>query len=450
VGTFGHNGSAEPAGRPSRARLTVLAFVCSLSFVLYLDRVCIAQAVKPIQQEMDISNRDMGLVLMAFTLAYGLFEVPVGHWGDRVGARRVLTRIILWWSAFTALTAACWSLGSLLVVRFLFGAGEAGAYPNVARVIRRWFPAGERGKVQGLFMTCSSLGGATAPVLAAYLIGLLGWRWVFVIFGLVGVAWAAAFVVWFRDDPAAHPAVNPAERALIGLDEAVASGHHSPIPWRAVFRHQTLWVLAALMICASFNAYLYISWYPTYLQNARGVGQIRAGWLASLVLAGSATGMLAGGILADWITRLGPDRVRWRRRLGVGAYVLAAGWLYLSTLAASPELSAGLIALSCVTVYLQQAGWWSSMVEISGRHVGALFGLANGMGVFGAMASQFFFGAFADWRAAQGYTGRDQWDPAFGVYLGVLFTAAACWCFVDPTRPVVAEPDSGKTPEDHG
>src|SRR5262249_46435888 len=159
----------------SRGRLVVLAFLCSLSFVLYLDRVCIAQAVAPIQREMNISNRGMALVLMAFTLAYGLFEVPVGHWGDRVGARRVLTRIVLWWSAFPAVTAVCWALGSLLVVRFVFGAGEAGAFPNVARVIRRWFPPSERGRVQGLFLTSSLLGGAVAPLVAASLIGVLGW-----------------------------------------------------------------------------------------------------------------------------------------------------------------------------------------------------------------------------------------------------------------------------------
>src|SRR5439155_26208892 len=190
---MGNVPSSDVTERPSRARLVVLAFLCSLSFVLYLDRVCIAQAVTPIEREMDISHTRMSLILMAFTLAYGLFEIPVGHWGDRVGAHRVVTRIAVTWSAFTALTAACWNFWSLVAVRFLFGAGEAGAYPNVARVIRRWFPAGERGRVQGLFMTSALLRGAVAPLVAAYFIKLLGWRWVFVVFGLVGVVWAAAF-----------------------------------------------------------------------------------------------------------------------------------------------------------------------------------------------------------------------------------------------------------------
>jgi MFS transporter, ACS family, glucarate transporter len=150
-----------PARReaPTHARLVVLTLLCLLAFVLYLDRVCIGQAVGSIQDELDLSNTQMGMVLMAFTLAYGLFEVPTGRWGDRFGSRAVMVRIVIWWSAFTALTGVCTGVGTLLVVRFLFGAGEAGAYPNVARVIARWFPPRERSRVQGLFMASSLVGG---------------------------------------------------------------------------------------------------------------------------------------------------------------------------------------------------------------------------------------------------------------------------------------------------
>src|SRR5439155_6979396 len=293
---MGNVPSSDVTERPSRARLVVLAFLCSLSFVLYLDRVCIAQAVTPIEREMDISHTRMSLILMAFTLAYGLFEIPVGHWGDRVGAHRVVTRIAVTWSAFTALTAAFWNFWSLLIVRFLFGAGEAGAYPNVARVIRRWFPAGQRGRVQGLFMTCALLGATFAPVVAAYLIELFGWRWVFVIFGLTGVAWGVAFAAWFRDDPHTHPAVNAAERALIGPAADLGSqpaSDETGIPWRTIRGNRTLWLLGAIMVLISFNSYLYISWYPTYLQDARGVPQLSSGWLSSLVLFAGAAGMLS-------------------------------------------------------------------------------------------------------------------------------------------------------------
>ena len=247
--------------------------------------------------------------------------------------------------------------------------------------------------------------------------------------------WAAAFVWWFQDDPHIHPSVTPAERALIGVEPPPVG--HPGIPWAAAAGNRTLWLLGTIMICGAFNGYLYNSWYPTYLQKARGVDPQTAGWLASMVLGAGAVGTLGSGLLVDWVTRHASNPVRGRRLIGVAAYGTAACWLVLAMNADSPYLSAGLTAVSCLFMYCQQSGWWSSIVDISGRHVGALFGLANGVGVFGAMSSQFLFGAFADWRKDLGYVGRDQWDPAFYIYLGALVTAATCWAFVDPTRPVV-------------
>src|SRR3954453_3712700 len=199
------------SSRPTRARFVVLGVLCMLSGILYLDRICMSAALDSIQTDLALTNTQGGYVLMAFTLAYGLFEVPTGRWGDRIGGRRVLTRISLWWSAFTALTGACTGLWTLLGVRFLFGAGEAGAFPNVARILSRWFPDEERGRAQGLLLAASSIGGAIAPFAPPVLIKVLGWRLTFAAFGGVGALWAAGFWWWFRDDPATHPEVNPAE-----------------------------------------------------------------------------------------------------------------------------------------------------------------------------------------------------------------------------------------------
>src|SRR5262245_41731680 len=432
--------------RPSRARLTLVGLLCALTFALYIDRVCIAQAVEPIQQELQLSNTQMSYVLMAFTLAYGLFEVPTGRWGDRVGSRAVLTRIALWWSAFTTLTAVCTGFYSLLLVRFLFGAGEAGAYPNAARVISRWYPTSERGRAQGLIQTAALVGGAAAPVVAAYLIRGLGWRGAFVVFGGLGVIWAVAFWLWFRDDPARHPAVNAGELALLGGERHAGVQAHEAIPWRLVLCNRSIWTLGLIMVCGAFNSYLYFSWFPKYLEAARDVGSVEAGWLASLVLAGGAAGTLLGGVLDDLLRR-GVLRYG-RRRLGATAYVLAAGFLGLGLLCESPRALAVCASLSCLAAMCTMSGWWSCAIEISGRHLGALFGLMNGMGVFGAMGSQFFFGAFADWRASQGYSGRAQWDPAFAVYVVVLLTAAACWASY-VSRPVVGK-DAGTEGKDEG
>jgi MFS family permease len=428
-----------PARRqaPTHARLVVLAFLCLLSFVLYLDRVCMGQAVGPIQDELGLSNTQMGMVLMAFTLAYGLFEVPTGRWGDRFGSRAVLTRIVIWWSAFTALTGVCTGVGTLLAVRFLFGAGEAGAYPNVARVIARWFPPRERGRVQGLFMASSLVGGMAAPVLAGYLIGVWGWRRMFGAFGVIGLAWAAAFATWFREDPAAHPAVNAAERALIGAAPPPPS--HAHVPWRAALTNRNIWLLGTIISCGAATSYLYYSWYPKYLQAARDVGPIESGWLVALVLAGGVAGMMGGGILGDRFIRRSADGGRARRRLGTGAFVVAASLLLASTASDSPLTSTMLAASSCLAMACQQSAWWSSASEIGGRNLGALFGLLNMMGMPGAMASQFFFGAWADWRQAQGFTGRAQWDTGLFAYAGLLLLGAVCWWFVDTSRSIGEE-----------
>lgn len=428
-----------PLERPTRARLVVLGYLCTLAFILYLDRICIGQAEMPIRAEMELSKTEMAFVMMAFTLAYGLFEMPTGHWGDRIGARRVLARIVLWWSAFTALTGAAVGFWSLLLVRFLFGAGEAGAFPNVARVVARWFPPGERGRVQGILLAASLVGGTMAPVLAASLINLWGWRWPFVVFGAVGVVWTAVFLWWFRDDPAAHPAVNAAELHVITGDApstAARLAPHERFPWRATFTNRNIWLLGTITTCAAFVSYLYFSWYTTYLREGRGLSLTDASQLNSLVLGAGAVGILGGGLLDDLIARRSADPTRWRRRAGLIAYVVAAVLLLAGSFADDAYLSAGLTALSCLLMLSQQSNWWSCAIAISGRHVGALFGLMNGMGTFGAMASQFFFGAFADWRAGQGFTGRAQSDPAFFVYAGLLTVGACCWLLVDPARRV--------------
>jgi MFS transporter, ACS family, glucarate transporter len=456
--------SADLPGSPpdaSRVRYGVLGYLCALSFILYIDRVCISKAATPMMQDLELSQTEMGFVFGAFTVAYGLFEVPTGRWGDRYGSRGVLTRIVLWWSAFTALTGCVFTLDSgyslrlpglevavpimvsgyvlLLVVRFLFGAGEAGALPNSARVIARWFPPGSRGPAQGLITTSALVGGAVAPVIAAYLIQLAGWRLSFVIFGALGLVWAAAFYLWFRDDPARHPGVNEAELRLISAagKSAPLAERHPPVPWGRVLTSANVWLLGGVSTCTSFVSYMYFSWYPTYLEKGRQVDNILSGWLSSLVLAGGALGCVLGGYLTDFLTRRTNSR-RWGRRLiGVTGLITAAVLLTASVRCKAPVAAALLTAGASLTAFTALPSWWAVVTEISGQHLGALFGLMNSLGVPGAVLSQIFFGWFADRRGELGYTGRDQWDPGFYVYSGVLLIAALGWLFIDATRSAV-------------
>lgn len=422
----------------TKARFKVLGVLCLLSGILYLDRICISAAVDSIQTDLKISNTQTSYFLMAFTLAYGLFEIPTGRWGDRLGARRVLTRISLWWSAFTALTGACTGLWSLVAVRFLFGAGEAGAFPNIARVMSRWFPDHERGRAQGVLLAASLAGGALAPFLAAILIQLIGWRLTFVVFGGLGAVWASGFYFWFRDDPADHRAASAKEVAHIGRG-ASASNVHSRIPWALVARNPSIWLLSLIMACASFNSYIYFSWFPKYLKSARGVDVTEAGLMASMVLGFAAAGTLMGGYLLDWFAASGG--IGRKRLIGGCSFFLASAMLACGLLSENPWLASFFAAMSCFATQTTQPLWWTCAIGISGKHTGALFGLMNSVGVFGALSSQYLVGLLADLLGERGFTGRDQWDPIFYINMGVLVVAGLLWSsFVFKT---VEECDAG-------
>jgi ACS family glucarate transporter-like MFS transporter len=325
---------------------------------------------------------------------------------------------------FAALTGAATGLVLLLVVRFLFGAGEAGAFPNAARIISRWFPAGARGPAQGLVVTSALVGGAFNPLATQYLLDTLGWRWAFAVLGLPGVLWAVVFSAWYRDDPAAHAGTNEAERRHIrtGTDPYAPPEAHPPIPWRQVS-------------CGSFTTYLFFSWYPTYLKEGRGVTPDRTGVLAGLVLAGGAVGNTAGGWLSDWLVRRTGSRRLARRSIGFAMLGSAAVAMAASIHCDSPW-TAACCAWACLAVHVQLASWWGAVTEVSGKHLGALLGLMNSLGVPGAVTSQLFLGRFVDWLADLGGLGRACWDPAFYLYATVLLAGALCWLFVDTTKTI--------------
>jgi MFS family permease len=453
---------APVPGDATRVRYGVLGYLCALSVILYIDRICISKAAPAIQTDLDLSSTEMSIVFGAFIVAYGLFEVPTGRLGDRYGSRGVLTRIVLWWSAFTALTGCVFTLDSgytlalpgldyelpvmvpglvlLVVVRFLFGAGEAGALPNSARVIARWFPPGQRGPAQGWITTSALVGGAVAPVIAAYLIQSVGWRLSFVLFGSLGLVWAAAFWQWFRDDPAKHPRVNSAELRLIGAGrQAPKAQSHPPVPWRTVVTSPNVWLLGGVSTCSCFVSYLYYTWLPTYLEKGRQASNIDAGWLSSLVLAGGALGCILGGYLTDHLARRTGNRRRSCRLIGSVGMTTAAVLLVGSVQCDNTAAAAGLVACASLSAFTALPSWWAVVTEISGPHLGALFGLMNSLGVPGAVASPLFFGMLVDLRGQEGFTGRDQWDPGFYVCAAVLLLAALGWRCIDDT-PSVVEP----------
>jgi ACS family glucarate transporter-like MFS transporter len=248
-------------------RYFVLAFLCALSVILYLDRVCISVALPRIQAEFGIPPEQLGWVSLAFSISYAAFEIPSGHMADRAGPRRVLTRIVVWWSMFTALTGAVMGLPSLLVTRFLFGAGEAGAVPNISTAVSRWFPARMRAAAMGATAGAAQVGGALSPLLVVPIQQRYGWRAPFLVFALSGVAWAVVWYAWFRDTPAEKSGVSQAER------DEMSAAPPPPVhglPWRVALASGTLWGLIVTWFAGVYCAFFGIFWLPTYLVKARG------------------------------------------------------------------------------------------------------------------------------------------------------------------------------------
>lgn len=272
--------------KASTVRYRVMGFLCVLSFLTYFDRICIMRVQPEIQAELDISDQQMGLIFGMFWLAYGLFEIPTGWLGDRYGARVTLTRIVLAWSVLTALTGSAAGFWSLLTYRFLFGVGEAGAYPNMARVQAAWLPPETRARFGGLLWLVARWGGAFSPLLFGALVRwadspefrqtvagipvlshfaqLSAWRTAFWLAGLLGVVWCLCFYPWFRDDPAEKSGVNAAELKIIRAGRTGPPEGHAVPPgmWRSLFTCPSLWAMGCLYICGSFGWSFFASWMP--------------------------------------------------------------------------------------------------------------------------------------------------------------------------------------------
>src|SRR2546425_887007 len=412
--------------QPTRARFTLLRFAFALSAVTYLDRVCIATAATSIREELHLSAVQMGWIFSAFTLAYAVFEIPSGWLGDTIGPRKVLTRIVLWWSAFTMATGAAWNYISLLAFRFLFGAGEAGAFPNASRSFSQWFPTAERGRAHGIIFMGTRLGGALAPPLAIALITAAGWRASFWIFGSVGVFWALLWWRWFRDDPAKHPSVNADELQVIEKGRGGPTTHHK-FDWRLLLNANLLFICLTYF-AFGYGLYFYLTWLQTYLREARGFSASQAGLLASMVLLSGAGASIAGGFWTDhWVKRYGL-RIG---RCGVASTALIGSGLILAVAAVTGNslIAALLIAAAAGVADLCISAAWSVCLDIGRESAGTVTGCMNTFANLG--------GAIAP--VAMGYAVQSwgSWSTPLLITSALYVFGGLISLLVDPNIPLV-------------
>jgi MFS family permease len=431
----------------THVRVRVMVFLCVLSFLTYYDRQCIVRAQEVMQQSLALSDWQLALVLGAFWLAYGLFEIPGGWMGDRYGSRFTLTRIVLAWSVFTALTGAATGFYSLLLYRFLFGMGEAGAYPNMAHVQSRWLPIAERARAGGVLWMCARCGGAFAPLIFGTLTRGIdslqssvagtasfqwfadtpSWRIAFFVSGGLGVIWCLAFYPWFRDDPAEKKSVGvPELRHIESGRGTIDVGHHMDAGmWGRLFTSPSLWGVTLYYVCGSMGWSFYVSWMPRYLKEIHGVTFEKSEWTLVGPLLCGGIACLVGGFLSDEFVR----RTGWRR-VGRAVFPVSGCSIAAAAMLAIPYVSShrDAVILMCVASAAYdfgQAATWASVVDIGGRYAGVALGFIN-MGASLGNALQPSIGE----RVFNSFG----WNTLFGLYAVAFLLAMTTWAAINPTQ----------------
>lgn len=401
--------------KPTHARYWVVAFALSLAMIMYIQRVAISAAIVPIAADLHLNKAETGVVLGAFGLSYALFEIPMGLLGDKLGVRWVLTQVVLLWSVFTALTGAAWNLTSLWVIRFLFGAGEAGCFPNLTRMLSAWLPLSERVKAQAVMWAFGRWGGALAPPVAIAVISMFGWRLGFVALAMFGVVWVALFLPWFRNDPAQHKSVNQAELALLesGRDLVL---HERGVSWYRLLLQKDIFFLGLQYFGFSYTWYFYVTWLPTWLHEARGLSLTQVGLYATWPLAAGGCGSIVSGFLPLSIPR------KW---VAIGGFFTTAILIFIIPSVSSVPGAMALMAVASFSSDLTMPISWNTCVEIGKEYTATVSSTMNMLGNFAGFVAPVVFGFILQYTHAN--------------YAIVMYTMAvaaivsgACWFFLEP------------------
>jgi MFS transporter, ACS family, glucarate transporter len=417
---------ASSSARPTHVRHIVLGMTVAAYMITYMDRQVLATTRPAIMAELGISLIAMGWVTFAFRMAYALFQVPGGWLGDTIGARRALTMVVSWWSAFTALTALAWSAASMIVIQVFFGLGEAGAFPIATRSLSRWMRPTERGFAQGITHAGSRLGGAiTPPIVALAIVPFFGWRAAFYAFGVLGVVWSAVWFYYYRDTPEEHSGVNQAERELIAGGIKRKGG--GKVPWRQILSHGNLWVLSVMYFFYNYNLNVYQDWFPTYLRQSKGMTLAQMGIYASLPLMAGVVGDLAGGWFSDIVLRRTGNLNLARRWVAIAGFILSAAATVPAVFAHDPKVS---VACYCVAFFGLE--WtvgisWAVTLDIGGDYAGSVSAVMNMLGnIGGAVAA-----TVVTYTAA-----RYGWNVPFLMTAALCLIAAVLYLKIDASRRV--------------
>jgi MFS family permease len=420
---------------PTHARHWVLVFAATLAVIIYIDRVCLAQAKLSVAVDLHLSDVQMGWVFSVFLVAYGIFGMPVGWLGDKFGPRKVLLGAVIVWSIFTAATGLAWGFISLAVMQFCFGAGETGAFPNLAKLYTNWLPSRERSRAVGIMWLASRWGGAVTPMLVVWVISLVGWRWTFPLLTIPALVWAAIFFFWFCDHPHDHPSVNPAELEVIG-NVRTSSAASTTVPWGRILQSRAVWLLFVQYFCFGYGWYFYLTWLPTYVKEARGFELQKGAMLSGIPLFFGGFACIASGWLAGWLVRRGLAVAHVRRGLAFVGYGGAAVMLLLSARIANPIWAMLVMGLASFSLDLTLPICWNSAMDVGGKYAGTVSGNMNMAGQIGGAVGPLVTGFILQHM-------HRNWTLVLAISAAIYVLGGLCWIWIDPVTPISADDDLG-------
>lgn len=411
---------------PKRYLLVLMTFM--LSVLLYIDRICISAAKEPVAGALGLSDTQMGWVMSAFALGYALFQTPSGILADRFGPRRILTLVVGFWSLFTGLTAVAYGFVSMLVIRFLFGAGEAGAFPNMARAAFSWIPMAERGRVQGINFSGSRLGAAFALPVVAWMVNSYGWRGSFVVLSVIGFAWALFFYAWFRDDPTEHHGISAEESEYILQNRQSPDGGKSgsqKLSLGTMFGSRNMWLTMGQYFASNFTFFFCLSWLFPHVKSKYGLDMVEAGFYASLPLVFGALGNLFSGWMVDALYKRGHWSLS-RKLTAIIGFALASTGLLASVYM---DTAFGAVAFLSIAIFgadMTLSPSWSLCIDIGRNNSGAVSGTMNMAGNLGSFITALAFPYLQAWTGSA--------VPFFFVGAGLNALAIIMWIFTRPNK----------------
>lgn len=405
-----------------------------MALITFIDRTNISVAAPEIAKEFGFSKTQLGWIFSVFGFAYALGQIPGGWFSDTYGARKVLTIVVLFWSLMTMATAHAVGFVSMLVIRFVFGIGEAAAWPAATRAMQYWFPKSERGLVNGFTHSCGQFATTLVPLAAVAIMTIWGWRAVFYVFGAVGILWAIAWYFLHRDLARDHRSVNAAELAYIEDREAGETKSQAPaavekaVPWKLILTSKNMWFIAAAYCGYTYGSYFFWYWMPTYLMEFHHISLTGMGLLAPLPLFAGAIGVLIGGVLTDMVYKR-TKTLKWSRRaVCIGSMLGASIMMIPSALVSDPVLTVLFLAICNFFISLTLGPSWAAAMDVAGGFSGSVSSVMNMVGQAAGSISAIIFGALVE---------HVSWLAPFYVISAVMLGSALLWAFlIDPERLV--------------